>query len=282
MATLHYGKSGTHNDFFLATGKADWFYGYAGSDTVSYANAPAGVTASLSSSWLNAGWAAGDRYDSIENLTGTQFRDILTGDARDNVLDGGGSADFLYGGLGSDTLIGGGGSDWLYGEGGNDLILAGTENDHAFGGAGNDTVYGHEGDDHLEGNEGDDLLFGNQGNDTLVGGPGNDTLYGGQGDDFLKGGAGDDVLVGGIGTDMMEGGAGADRFVFTPHHEGLSLGFNVIGDFNSAEGDRVDLGGQTVTVAESVGGHLTVELSGGGTITFMGYAAADFDASWFS
>ncbi|MCF1496589.1 hypothetical protein FS834_29950, partial [Agrobacterium vitis] len=59
----------------------------------------------------SGGDAVGDKFDSIENLTGSSNADTLTGDDGDNVINGGGGNDTLDGGKGADTLQAGGGSD---------------------------------------------------------------------------------------------------------------------------------------------------------------------------
>ncbi|MDW8371636.1 MAG: calcium-binding protein, partial [Geminicoccaceae bacterium] len=92
-------------------------------------------------------------------------------------------------------------------------------------------------DDSFVGTDVAEAVFGGRGNDRLFGAGGNDLLIGGGGDDELNGGDGNDVLVGLGGRDVLVGGRGADRFVYTA----LSDGFDVIRDFNSAEGDRLDL-----------------------------------------
>ncbi len=84
------------------------------------------------------------------------------------------------------------------------------------------------GNDTLLGNAGDDILFGQGGNDMLDGGTGSDTLLGGAGNDTLIGGPGDDILI---------GGSGADTFVW----KSGDTGYDVIKDFNAAQGDRLDL-----------------------------------------
>lgn len=72
----------------------------------------------------------------------------------------------------------------------------------------------------------------------LVGGDGDDTLLGSNGDDILFGGKGDDVLIGGRGRDTLIGGEGADTFVLDAAGEN---NMSLISDFNSWEGDRVQL-----------------------------------------
>ena len=89
--------------------------------------------------------AFGDRLASIENLTGSNQRDILGGDANPNVLKGMGGNDELDGSTGNDTL---------------------------YGGAGRDIMDGGVGDDKLNGGAGDDELTGSDGADIFVFAPG--------------------------------------------------------------------------------------------------------------
>lgn len=66
---------------------------------------------------------------------------------------------------------------------------------------------------------------------------GNDDITGGAGDDLIFGQEGDDVIYGGLGDDVIFGGSGADSFVFMDSNEGV----DTIKDFNSAEGDVLDI-----------------------------------------
>ena len=91
------------SNLFLASADREAFSGLGGNDTVSYALAQTGVIANLANPGANTGDAAGDSYNSIENLIGSAFNDKLTGDANNNVLEGGARADQLNGGNGSDT-----------------------------------------------------------------------------------------------------------------------------------------------------------------------------------
>ncbi len=95
-----YGGDG--DDTLIGGAGADILIGGSGSDTASYAGAN-GVTVFLDATLgANTGEAAGDTFDSIENLTGSDGNDALYGDAGDNVLDGGRGSDTLYGGAGDD------------------------------------------------------------------------------------------------------------------------------------------------------------------------------------
>nr|WP_294168619.1 hypothetical protein [uncultured Sphingomonas sp.] len=110
-------------------------------------------------------------------------------------------------------------------------------NDKLTGTAGNDTV------DLLGGNDSYDGLGGN---DTIRGGAGNDLLRGGSNDDTIFGGQGNDTIIGGTHGDNLHGGTGADRFVYLEQADsapylGPNSGVDRIHDFNSAQGDKIDL-----------------------------------------
>ena len=69
------------------------------------------ITIDLSTGTNTGGHAAGDTLSGIENLLGSGYSDVLTGDAGPNRLDGGAGNDRLTGGAGADTLVGGHGLD---------------------------------------------------------------------------------------------------------------------------------------------------------------------------
>jgi Ca2+-binding RTX toxin-like protein len=103
---------GAGDDVLVGRGGGDRLEGGEGMDTASYADATARVWVTLSSV---SGWfpdtGDSDRLIGIENVVGTAFADMLTGDAGANALSGGAGNDRLTGDLGRDTLTGGVGND---------------------------------------------------------------------------------------------------------------------------------------------------------------------------
>lgn len=75
-----------------------------------------------------------------------------------------------------------------------------------------------------------------------------EVLNGTSGSDTIDGGAGNDTIMGGTGTDYLTGGRGADTFIFGERSQ-----YDIITDFNAAEGDRIvlDFGGSADTAAYS-------------------------------
>lgn len=161
-------EGGDGDDILSGGAGADKLNGGAGVDTVTYYGAAAataigltlpvlgtGVTVNLTGAAIptSAGnsEATGDTFIEIENVIGSDFNDMITGNALDNVLRGNSGKDVLFGNDGNDVLV---------------------------GGDGDDTATGGVGDDALEGGEGNDSLTGLGDNDIITGGAGNDTLIG--------------------------------------------------------------------------------------------------------
>jgi Ca2+-binding RTX toxin-like protein len=163
--------------------------------------------------------------DNVENLrllsTGAANG---TGNGLNNVIDAGAGNNVLNGGAGIDT------ASYAYATAAVTANL-GLTTAQATGGSGSDTLLNFE---NLTGSNYHDTLTGNALANTLNGGAGNDTL---------TGGAGNDLLIGGTGLDKLYGGAGADKFDFNALSEmGLGAALrDVIGDFKSSEGDKIDL-----------------------------------------
>jgi Ca2+-binding RTX toxin-like protein len=157
IGSIGYGGNG--NDTIIGNSGDDFLYGGAGNDTlnggasgndtVGYIDALNGVTVNLSLGYANVLNMGYDTFTSIENVSGSNFDDNLTGTSGRNtlwgaggndILDGGGNIDTLYGGIGNDILLGGASKDTLFGDDGNDQLNGGTDNDDLYGGAGNDTI----------------------------------------------------------------------------------------------------------------------------------------------
>jgi serralysin len=243
---------------------ADVLIGGDGIDTVTYANAAAGVTANLITGRGTGGEAAGDTYDSIENLTGSNGADILTGDDNNNVLKGGAGDDTLDGGAGDDTLNGGEGNDTLKGGIGIDtadysggplgVTITLDANGNASGtsvggGATGDVLTGIE---NLTGSRAADVLTGNDGANVLAGGEDNDRLNGGAGNDTLIGDDGDDVLIGGAGADRLIGGIGNDTADYSSSIGGVTIALNDDGSALSISGR--DAAGDVLSGIENLTG----------------------------
>lgn len=150
---------GQGNDLIEGGDGADAISGGDGVDWASYESSNAAVTVSLSADLpvnqtggveASGGHATGDTLDGIENLRGSDYDDLLEGDAEVNIIEGGAGDDMLYGGAGADTLEGGTGDD---------IVQGGAGNDDISGGAGVDILNGGQGDDQMSGGAGDDVFF---------------------------------------------------------------------------------------------------------------------------
>ena len=127
--------TGGAGDDFLSGGSGDdALIGGSGFDFAAYAGSKTGVTANLGDQTSNTADAAGDTYDSVENLVGTAQADVLAGDT---------GANAIFGNLGDDQLSGLGGNDTLNGGYGNDRLDGGDGDDDLIGGTGQDVFVFH-------------------------------------------------------------------------------------------------------------------------------------------
>ena len=253
--------------------------GGSGVDLASYLTSNAGVTVNLNTGTGSGGDAAGDTLLAIEQVIGSLFNDVITGNADDNVVSANGGDDVLSGLGGTDTLLGGNGYDVLYGGDGDDTLDGGDQNDILTGGDGYDTLGGGDGvdtasyagsdhwvwidlysaggdndtftsiesvigsayEDVLLGDGGNNVLSGLAGIDQIGGQGGDDVLFGGDGGDALDGGEQNDILVGGAGADILTGGLGIDRASYATSAAGVTI--NLITEVHSggdAAGDTLD------------------------------------------
>jgi VCBS repeat-containing protein len=191
----------------------------------------------------------------FENLSGTGYADLLTGDDGDNILAGDQGEDTLVGGAGNDVLLGDGGfyTD-THGVGTSGPITLYEDMATLFGGPGYDDILdGGLGDDRLVGGGGNDRLIGGSGNDTLEGGSGTDTAdysgaagnvtvnlslgiaSGADGNDTLQdienvaGSAFDDTFTGNASDNKFDGGAGTDMVQFSGARSAYVVGVGPTG-----------------------------------------------------
>lgn len=233
-----YGGSG--NDTLIGGEGADYLNGGSGIDTANYQYSSAGVTVRLDTNTASGGEAEGDTFYSIENIIGSNHRDVLIGNSTDNVFHGGD------------------GDDSFYDNGGNDIIYGGEGRDTFFAGSGADAYYGEAGADQIRYLDSDagvivDLEAGTGSGgyaegDTLssiqniVGSDFDDTLMGDANANDLDGSYGNDTLAGRGGDDSLYGDDGADIFVFEHQDYGES---DVIEDFEIGI-DKIDLDGTEI------------------------------------
>ena len=260
---------------------ADHLIGGEGVDTADYSGSVGSLRVDLMYSQINTNIAAGDTYDSVENLIGSQGSDNLRGTTGDNLIIGGRNVDYIFGRAGDDTLEGGIGDDVLFGGVGADYLDGGDDRDRAqysesltalvldladpfqnTGEAAGDVYFSIE---DLAGGNYADHISGDSGDNRLFGRIGQDSLFGRDGDDYLNGGANEDWLDGGSGNDTLRGGTHADTFVF-------QSGTDVIEDFNRSQGDFLALD----QAALGLTGLMAFDVASIYGTTINGQAALDF------
>jgi Ca2+-binding RTX toxin-like protein len=225
------------DDHLKGFGGADEINGWGGVDTVYYGDSSTGVYVSLAFGvgMGFSGSAAGDTLSGIENISGSDYADVLYGyEYGVNKLMGQGGDDTLQGFGHGDTLDGGADIDTASYSASGAGVSVYLNTGHGYGGdAEGDTLISIE---NLRGSDHGDTLWGN--NDANV-------LEGRSGNDELKGFGGADVLVGGMGADSMSGGLGPDIFVWEAIAEtGLtaaSMDFIVDFDATGSDKDKIDL-----------------------------------------
>src|SRR5215207_2838142 len=215
---------GDASDFLLGEAGNDEIAGQIGSDTALYGSAGGPVVVTIDGINNDGGIAEDDnvRVDT-ENVSGTQFADVLIGSDQPNVITGGGGNDRIDARGGNDTLREGeapSGADDLRGGDGIDTItylgrttgvnvrLNGLPDDgntiddpDANGRAGDnvseiENVTGSDRPDFIRGDDGPNRIDGNGGADNVQALGGNDTVTGHADRDAIEGGPGDDTLDG--------------------------------------------------------------------------------------
>ncbi|MEQ1952038.1 hypothetical protein [Mesorhizobium sp. CN2-181] len=219
---------GEGNDSLQGAGGADVLQGGAGIDTASYSGSAALVSVNLTANAGTGGDAQGDTFNSIENVTGSAFADVLVGDGAANVLAGGDGDDVLAGLGGADLLQGGNGVDTATYAGSAVGIGLSLSSNKATGG-------------DAEGDSFSSI-------ENIVGSAFADTINGSAGANVLDGGNGDDVLAGRAGADTLIGGAGIDTATYIASTAGVAVNLAA----NTATGG--DAEGDTFNGVESLSG----------------------------
>ena len=311
---------GSGDDYVIDGGGNNAFDGGGGSNTLSYELDPSGVTVDLATGTATNGYSGTDTISHFQNVVGSYYDDVITGDSHNNVIDGGGGNNLLDGGGGINTLdyshdpgsvivelssgvayngyggtdtisnfqnvIGSASNDDIFGDSNNNVISGGAGDNYLDGGGGTNTLdYSHDPagvtvdivtDTATNGYSGTDTIYnfqivmGSHYDDAITGdgtttvsyanatgavtvdlsagtatGDGSDTLSGianvtgSSHADTITGDSNDNVLYGNGGNDYITGGAGADTFLF----KGATAftGTTTIADFNTGDGDKIDI-----------------------------------------
>jgi len=245
-------EGGEGNDTLEGGDGDDRIDGQAGSDTASYGSASGGVVVNLALAINNTVSAGIDNLIGIENLLGSNFADLLTGNAGANRLEGGGGNDTLEGAAGNDFVDGGEGLDTAsYANAAAavavSLAIVGAQN---TGGAGTDTLLGIE---NLLGSQFNDTLTGDAFANVLTGGGGNDILDGAGGIDtagYSNAGGGVTVNLG-LTTAQNTVNAGSDTLVSIENIVGSNFADTLTGN----TGNNILSGGLGNDIILSLGGN---------------------------
>jgi Ca2+-binding RTX toxin-like protein len=223
--------------------------GGAGNDSITFSNSVGPISFDIASGALLVNGLAAGFYVNFENVTGSEFSDVLTGSSGDNVIIGGNGIDQLVGLAGDDVFVvdildsiisGGSGTDRIVfgGSGtlagalssieavqlldGASLSLSGTQfanglaKTTAVSGTGSITVNMDAGINFLSqgfaftGSNVTVVVNGSSGADIIKAGGSAHIINGGGGADQIRGGTAADAIDGGADNDKILGFTGAD------------------------------------------------------------------------
>ena len=205
LSSIENASGGTLGDALTGNAGDNAFRGFAGNDTINglggidtidysqdrafgdliFSNGASAINVNLGTGSATDGFGNTDTLLNIENAIGTEFNDMLTGNATANNLDGGAGTDTMVGGDGNDTYsvdAAGDVTTETSAAGGIDTVLStisrtlgsNIENLQLTGTA-NINGTGNTLDNVLTGNSGANVINGGAGVDTMIGGDGNDT-----------------------------------------------------------------------------------------------------------
>jgi Ca2+-binding RTX toxin-like protein len=236
------------DDSFLGSKGSDTINGGAGVDVINFKGFSEGVVVNLSTGQAITSYGT-SVISNVEDIEGSAYLDVLTGNSGNNQIQGFGGADLINGGAGFDTAVyfdatfainvnlstgvvsGGSGGDSLVsiervlGSRFNDVLTGSAANESFLGGSGADTINGGGGTDTVEyGFVGSGVVVnlitgltsGSAGNDVISnvenvkGSIFNDNITGNNGANTLNGDNGNDILRGGGGRDSLNGAGGND------------------------------------------------------------------------
>jgi len=176
-----YGSDG--NDIIEGGAGADYLDGGAGTDTLSYEHSSAGVTVDLNPNTASGGDAQADVIIGFENLKGSAYRDLLSGNSSANTIWAGAGDDTIWSTAGGDTIYGGDGFDTVQFDLSTAAVTVNLATNSNTGGHANgislyqiEGIIGSNYNDTITGDAGDNAVEGYVGADTINGGDGNDTL----------------------------------------------------------------------------------------------------------
>ncbi|AOO66352.1 beta strand repeat-containing protein [Sulfurospirillum halorespirans] len=292
-------SGGEGNDTLEGRGGTDWLDGGAGNDwligstddymidggdntdTIDFSNNSNGITITLNNSANGSLGNIGSTtattiIKNVENVAGTQYKDIINGDNSDNLLIGGYNHSAAAVTANDDTINGGAGADTIVGDmqvdsvivgalyGGDDVLQGGSENDKIYGDSApvsSKTVVEVSADQSVE------FIRNIDTNATLA------TIYGGN--DTLQGGAGDDYINGGSGYDTVDFSSSTSKvYVNLNLNSAVGEGSdqiynveNIIGSSSSSSlGDTLVGNALANTIVGSLGGDTLSGLDGNDTL----------------
>ncbi len=178
---------GAGDDLVINGGGSNTYDGGDGTNTLSYANDPSGVMVDLSTGTATNGWAGTDTITHFQNVIGSVYDDVITGNSLDNVIDGGAGNNTLDGGGGTNTL------DYSHDPAGVIVDLSAGTATNGFGGT--DTISNFQ---NVIGSDHGDVITTSAGDNNII-----------------TCGAGDDtVIIAGSGNNEYDGGGGTNTLSY--------------------------------------------------------------------